>query len=78
MIGSVALGAVIALAAVWAIADVAMGLMALVNLTAILLLGRWAFAALRDYEELRRQGREPAFVAAGNDVLPAPLAGDVW
>lgn len=78
VIASVALGAVIALAAVWAIADVAMGLMALVNLTAILLLGKWAFAALEDYQQLRRRGQDLAFVAAGNDLLPAPLPGDVW
>jgi AGCS family alanine or glycine:cation symporter len=74
----VALGAVIALEAVWAIADVAMGLMALVNLSAILLLGKWAFAALEDYQRLRGQGRDPEFVASGNELLPAALPGDVW
>jgi AGCS family alanine or glycine:cation symporter len=78
VIAAVALGAVIALEAVWAIADVAMGLMALVNLTAILLLGKWAFAALEDYQALRRRGREPVFVAVGNDLLPSALPGDVW
>ncbi len=77
-IASVALGAVIALAAVWAITDVVMGLMALVNLTAILLLGKWAFAALGDYQQMRRQGQDPAFVAAGDNLRPAPLPGDVW
>src|SRR5690606_30448468 len=35
-------GAVLELEAVWPLADVAMGLMALVNLVAIVLLGRWA------------------------------------
>ena len=55
-----------------------MGLMALVNLTAILLLGKWAFAALEDYQQLRRHGQDLAFVAAGNDLLPAALPGDVW
>jgi alanine or glycine:cation symporter, AGCS family len=75
---SVASGAVIALEAVWSLADVAMGLMALVNLVAILALGKWAFAALADYEALRRQGREPVFAAAGNPRLPATLNTDIW
>ena len=75
---SVGFGAVIALEAVWSLADVAMGLMALVNLVAILALGRWAFAALADYEALRAGGREPVFAAAGNPRLPEPLTTDVW
>src|SRR6478672_2532213 len=38
---SIAVGAIAALASVWAIADVAMALMAIVNLIAITLLGKW-------------------------------------
>ena len=45
------------LAAVWALADVAMGLMAIVNLVAICLLGGWAFAALRDFHRQVGDGR---------------------
>lgn len=78
VVGAVALGAVVALEVVWAIADVAMGLMALVNLVAIVLLGRWAFAALRDYSELRRTEESPSFVATDNPHLPGVLPGDVW
>ena len=75
---SIAAGAVVALDAVWALADVAMGFMAIVNLTAILLLGKWAFAALADYEQIRATGREPVFASAGNASMPGDLNTDVW
>ena len=54
-----------------------MGLMAMVNLVAIVLLGRWAFAALRDYNDQVTAGRDPVFIAeeAG---LPGQLLGDIW
>ena len=75
---SVGLGAVIALAAVWALADVSMALMAIVNLVAITLLFKWARGALKDFEAARRAGQGPVFHASGNANLPAPLPGDVW
>jgi AGCS family alanine or glycine:cation symporter len=52
--------------------------MALVNLTAIILLGKWAFGALADYQRLRESGAEPVFVAQGNANLPGQLPGDIW
>ncbi len=75
---SVGLGAVIALDAVWALADVSMAFMAIVNLTAILLLGKWAKGLLRDYEASRKAGRDPVFIATNNEFLPGELPGDVW
>ena len=78
VIASVLVGALIALESVWAIADVAMGLMALVNLTAIILLGKWAFGALADYQRQRADGSDPVFAATNNDSLPGVLPGDIW
>ena len=78
VVAAVVLGGVVALDTVWAVADVAMALMALVNLTAILLLGRVAFALLKDWEVQHRTGEEPVFVAAGNPHLPDDLEGTVW
>lgn len=78
VLASVGIGAILALSAVWAFADVTMALMALVNLTAIVLLGKWAFAALRDYKSQVAAGDEPAFVAASVPGLPAVLDGEVW
>ena len=49
----------------------------LVNLVAIVLLGKWAFAAIRDYHRQSADGSDPVFVAeqAG---LPGALEGDIW
>jgi AGCS family alanine or glycine:cation symporter len=54
-----------------------MGLMAIVNLIAIVLLGRWAFAALRDYQRQAAVGEDPVFLAEEAD-LPGRLEGDIW
>ena len=77
VLGAIALGATSKLATVWDLADVAMGFMALVNLVAIVLLGKWAFAVLNDYHRQAADGRDPVFVAeeAG---LPGTLDGDIW
>ena len=49
--------------ACWALADITMGGMALINLPACVILGGVTFKALRDYERQRKQGRNPAFIA---------------
>ncbi len=74
---AIAMGAMSELTLVWALADVAMGCMALVNLVAICLLGKWAFAAIKDYHRQTEAGQNPVFVAdeAG---LPGTLEGDIW
>lgn len=55
----------------WNFADITMGFMAIVNLVAILLLGKWAFKALDDYSKQRKQGKDPVFVASSIEGLPA-------
>ena len=77
VLAAIAVGAVAKLATVWDFADVSMGLMALVNLVALVLLGKWAFAALHDYARQADAGTDPVFIAdeAG---LPGPLPGDIW
>lgn len=77
VLGAIALGAVAKLSTVWDFADISMGLMAIVNLIAIVLLGKWAFAALRNYHLQAEEGVDPEFVAeeAG---LPGELDGDIW
>ena len=78
MLAAIGIGSLIELEAVWAVADVAMALMALVNLVAITLLGRWAFGALKDFERLRKDGSDARFVGIGNPDLPGDVPGDVW
>ena len=45
----------------WSLADITMGLEAVVNIIAIVLLGRIAFAALDDYEKQKAAGLDPVF-----------------
>jgi AGCS family alanine or glycine:cation symporter len=77
VLAAIALGATAKLSTVWDVADIAMGLMALVNLVAIVLLGRWAFAALRDYHRQAEAGVDPVFIAEDAD-LPGRLDGGIW
>ncbi|MEG2918541.1 MAG: alanine/glycine:cation symporter family protein [Clostridium sp.] len=49
---------------VWNLADLFMALMAVVNLFAIVLLGKYAFAALDDYSLQKKNGKDPTFKAS--------------
>ena len=62
---------------VWALADVAMALMTLVNVGAILMLSREVISALRDYEGALNAGRQPVF-SAGKLKLADGLADSAW
>lgn len=56
-------GAIASSETVWAMADLFMGLMAILNIIAILLLGKQALICLKDYEEQLRAGKDPEFDA---------------
>lgn len=59
------LGSIANLQIVWNLADVFMGLMAIVNLIAIVLLGNVAFKVLDDYRQQKKMGiKEPIFKAS--------------
>ncbi|MDY3207945.1 alanine:cation symporter family protein, partial [Clostridium baratii] len=58
-------GSVAKVDVVWNLADVFMGLMAIVNLVAIFMLSKYAFLALKDYTEQKKSGiKEPIFKAS--------------
>lgn len=57
-------GALLDFGLVWDIADVLMGIMALINLPVIVLLGKTALAALNDYITQKKEGKDPQFKAA--------------
>ena len=76
-LGSIVFGAMSKLTLVWSLADLAMALMAIANLVAICLLGKWAFAAIRDYHRQSAHGRTPVFIAS-EAGLPGVLDGDIW
>ena len=59
----------------WNIADVTMGLMTLINMPVILILGKYAFRALKDYEAQRNLGKEPVFKA---ENIKLPHKTDYW
>lgn len=57
------LGAQMDFSLVWDTADVTMGMMALINLSAILLLAKPVLLALKDYQRQKAEGRDPVFQA---------------
>ncbi|WP_396129136.1 alanine/glycine:cation symporter family protein [Exiguobacterium mexicanum] len=78
VVGMVLFGAVRSADLVWSIADVFMGLMALVNLYAIFRLAKVARLVLDDYLEQRRQGEDPVFYADSIDNLPGREHIEAW
>lgn len=54
-------GSLSALEVVWAITDIAMGLMTLCNICAILVLGKYAMRCLKDYVSQIKRGKDPSF-----------------
>lgn len=65
VVGMVLFGALTKVQIVWDLADVFMGLMAVINLVAITLLGKYAFAALDDYTKQKKAGiKNPIFNAS--------------
>ncbi|MCW4151501.1 sodium:alanine symporter family protein [Halomonas sp. 18H] len=61
VLAMVMIGSVASLGAIWNFADLSMGMMALINLIAILLLSPVAFALFRDYDRQLKAGKEPVF-----------------
>ncbi|MFW0781320.1 alanine:cation symporter family protein [Rossellomorea marisflavi] len=61
VLGMVIFGAMVDLQVVWDLADLFMGVMAIINLIAITLLGKIAIAALRDYRQQKKEGKDPVF-----------------
>ena len=64
VVAMVLLGSLTKVQVVWNLADVSMGLMAIINLVAIALLGKYAFMALDDYTAQKKSGiKDPVFEA---------------
>ncbi len=54
-------GAVVSLDLVWGFADITMALMTLCNLAAIIMLGKYAIRLLKDYQDQKREGKDPVY-----------------
>jgi alanine or glycine:cation symporter, AGCS family len=61
ILGAVVLGAVRSAGAAWTLGDIGVGLMAWLNIVAILILQKPALLALRDYEAQKKAGLDPTF-----------------
>ena len=57
-------GAIIPMDAAWAMADITMGGMTLINLPVCMLLSKVAIDCMRDYEKQRKEGVKPVFKAS--------------
>ena len=55
-------GAIIPMNAAWAMADITMGGMTLINLPSCMILGKVAIDTLKDYEKQRSSGNDPVFL----------------
>lgn len=64
VISMVLFGSIASMQFVWNVADVFMGLMAILNLIAIVLLSKIAIKALQDYKAQKRSGKDPVFYAS--------------
>ncbi|MDD1793001.1 alanine:cation symporter family protein [Enterovibrio makurazakiensis] len=78
VLAMVVVGAVVDLPTVWAFADLSMGMMAIINLVAILGLSGVAFALLKDYEAQRKAGKTPTFDRTQFPKLDKEIDKDVW
>ncbi|MDQ3617126.1 MAG: alanine:cation symporter family protein [Pseudomonadota bacterium] len=61
IMAAVAYGAIKSASLAWGLGDIGVGLMAWLNLIAILILQRPALLALRDYEAQKKAGKDPVF-----------------
>ncbi|WP_261834762.1 alanine/glycine:cation symporter family protein [Vibrio ishigakensis] len=78
VLGMVLFGAVSSLPTVWAMADVSMGLMAIVNMVAILLLSGIVVKLAKDYNKQLKAGKVPTFDANDFPELQSQLEEGIW
>lgn len=77
VLAMVMLGSVSSLQLVWNFADLSMGMMALVNIAAIVMLSKVAFAVIKDYEIQMKAGLSPTFDSSKFPPLDE-LKGGIW
>jgi AGCS family alanine or glycine:cation symporter len=78
VLGMVMFGAVAKISLVWNLADVSMGLMATVNIVALLLLSGLAIRVINDYREQINAGKTPEFDRSKFPELMDQLDDDIW
>lgn len=69
LLAMIMLGALASIKIVWDLADLLMALMAVTNLIAITLLSKVAFKTLKNYDQQKKEGKDPVFVAEDIDLM---------
>ncbi|EMH4147557.1 sodium:alanine symporter family protein [Providencia stuartii] len=77
-LGMVMFGALAEMPLIWKMADLSMGLMAITNLIAILLLSGIAFKLTKDYNLQRKAGKIPTFNIAQHPELKTQVEEGIW
>lgn len=75
VLAMVMFGSIAQVQLVWNLADLFMGLMALINITVIMILGKIAFRVLDDFTAQRKSGKNPVFYAKS---IPGLKNTDCW
>ena len=70
------IGAIIPMDAAWAMADITMGGMTIINLPVCVILGKRAIDCLKDYETQKKLGKDPVFKASSIGLNEEEL--DIW
>ncbi|AZL85669.1 MULTISPECIES: alanine/glycine:cation symporter family protein [Aliivibrio] len=78
VLGMVMFGALSSLPTVWALADVSMGMMAIVNLIAISLLSGTVIKLAKDYNKQLSEGKLPTFDSKDYPELHSQLEEGIW
>lgn len=71
-------GSVNSVPLVWDMADLSMGIMAVINLVAILALSPLVFLLLKDYTAKLKMGKEPEFKLSEHPGLKRKIKSDIW
>ena len=79
VLAMVYMGAITSVPLVWSMADLFMGMMATINLVAIVLLSPFALMLLRDYVAQLKQGKaEPEFKLSKHPQYQDKVKSDIW
>lgn len=77
-LGMVMFGSLAEMPFIWKLADLSMGLMAIINLIAILLLSKIAFKLAKDYNMQRKAGKTPTFNIDDHPELKLQVEEGIW
>lgn len=78
VLGMIVFGALQSNEVIWALADVSMGLMAIVNLIAILLLSNEVIKLAKDYNDQLKEGKVPTFDRTKMPELDKKIEPGIW